>query len=229
MNRYLITSRPKFQLKKQSEQEALADFGKKGSKETGTRSHPSSISDISVKVAKLFDFFQELRLLTASETKQRGPGTSLSSVGSGTKLAGRLLYLFKNSPGASRGPTHDIVEETCRLAALFYVAAIKADSLRFETSDFELLMTNVSETQSTWEYSLEMLLWVLLKGNGPGLGNLETVQQVLSYMAVAKLLQKESWNVVKAMLIGFICDDSHKVVGKYEESIFVADLMRIQG
>jgi len=206
-----------------------ADFVKKGSKEASTRSDPSSISDISAKVAKLFDFFQELRLLTTSEAKQRGPGTSLSSVGGGAKLADRLLYLFKNSPSASRGPTHDIVEETCRLAALFYVAAIKADSLRFETSDFELLMTNVSETQSTWEYSLEMLLWVLLKGNGPGLGNLETVQQVLSYMAVAKLLQKESWNVVKAMLIGFICDDSHKVVGKYEESIFVADLMRIQG
>jgi hypothetical protein len=146
LNRYLITSRPKFQLKNQSEQEAPADFGKKGSKEASTRSKPSSISDISAKVAKLFDFFQELRLLTTSETRRRGPGISLSSVGSGTKPADRLLYLFKNSPGASRGPTHDIVEETCRLAALFYVAAIKADSLRFETSDFELLMTNVSET-----------------------------------------------------------------------------------
>lgn len=153
----------------------------------------------------------------------------LNSVENRTWSANRLLYLFKNSPGPSRGPTHDIVEETCRLSALFYLAAIKADSLRFGTSNFQSVMNTVNENQSAWEHSLEMLLWVLLRGNGLGLENPETVQRVLSYMEVAKLLQKESWNVLKEMLIGFLCDDPRKAVGIYEESmLFVADLMRIR-
>ena len=188
------------------------------------------MTGLSTKVAKLFDFFQELRLLTPNAIKQENShGTHHHFFANKTELAKHLLYLFKNSPGPSRGPTHDIVEETCRLSVLFYMAAIKVDALRFGTNHFETLMKTLSETQSAWGHSLEMLLWVCLRGNGPGLEHPGTVQLVLSYMEVAKRLQKESWNVVKDMLIGFLCDDSRKAVGIYEESmIFVADLMRIR-
>jgi hypothetical protein len=186
--------------------------------------HPRQLPGL---VAKFFDFSNKLRVLTTQEI--RGQGIQLFSIGLGTGPANRLLHLFAKASGPSRGPTHDIIEENCRLASLFYMAAVKADSLRLGVSDLESLNNTLSETQSAWEYSLEMLLWVLLRGKGPGLENPETVQLVLSLMEVAKLLQKESWNVVKEMLIGFLCGDPQKAVGIDEESmLFVTDLIGIR-
>jgi hypothetical protein len=178
-------------------------------------------------LAKFFYFSNEVRVLTTQEIRDQG--IQLFSIGLGTGPANRLLYLFRNAPGPSRGPTHDIIEETCRLASLFYMASVKADSLRRGVNDLESLNNTLRETQSAWEYSLEMLLWVLLRGKGPGLENPEKVQLVLSLMEVAKLLQKESWNVVKEMLIGFLCGDPQKAVGIDEESmLFMTDPIGIR-
>jgi hypothetical protein len=178
-------------------------------------------------LVKFFGFFNELRVLTTQGIS--GQGIRLYSTGLGTRPAKRLLYLFAKAPGHSRGLTHDIIEETCRLASLFYMAAVKADSLRLGVNNMESLNKTLSETQLAWEYSLEMLLWVLLRGKGPGLENPEKVQLVLSLMEVAKLLQKQSWNLVKEILIGFLCSDPQKVVGIDEESIlFMTDLIGIR-
>jgi hypothetical protein len=178
-------------------------------------------------LVKFFGFFNELRVLTTQGIS--GQGIRLYSTGLGTRPAKRLLYLFAKAPGLSRGLTHDIIEETCRLASLFYMAAVKADSLRLGVNNMESLNKTLSETQLAWEYSLEMLLWVLLRGKGPGLENPEKVQLVLSLMEVAKLLQKQSWNLVKEILIGFLCSDPQKVVGIDEESIlFMTDLIGIR-
>jgi hypothetical protein len=185
--------------------------------------HPKQLPGL---LAKFFGFFNELRVLTIQGIS--GRGIRLFSIGLGTRPAKRLLYLFANAPGLSRGSTHDIIEETCRLASLFYMAAVKADSLRLGVNNMESLNKTLSETQLAWEYSLEMLLWVLLRGKGPGLENPEKVQLVLSLMEVAKLLQKESWNIVKEILIGFLCSDPQKVVGIDDESIFfMTDLIGI--
>jgi hypothetical protein len=228
--RYLITSRPNFQLRNRNNQNESLASGTKHGKERDMPRNTNTSPDLGLKVANLFDFFQELRLLSGAAIKQEGGDLMhLDSVENRSTSANRLLYLFKNSPGPSRGPTHDIVEETCRLSALFYLAAIKSDSLKFGTNDFQSVMENVNKTQSAWEYSLEMLLWILLKGNGLGLEHPETVQRVLSYMEVAKLLPKVSWNVVKEILIGFLHDDPQKAVGIFEDSmIFVADLMKLR-
>jgi len=193
-------------------------------KEAITLRHPSQLPRFS---AKLFDFFHELRLLTPSTTQEiPGQGIRLCSIENGTGPTNRLLYLFKNAPGPSRGPIYERIQETCRLAALFYMSAIKADSLRFGTGDFEALNKTISETHSAWEYSLEMLLWVLLRGKCNGLEHPEKVQLVVSFMEMAKLLRKESWNVAKDMLIGFLCDDPQKAIGIYEGSVlFVTDLI----
>jgi hypothetical protein len=230
-NRYLITSRPKFQRKNQTTEDEPADFGNMGIKEASSSRRTDSVTGLSGKTAELFDFFQELRHLTPSTTKQESShGIQHHLFATRTELGKHLMYLFKNSPGPSRGPTHDIVEETCRLSVLFYIAAIKVDSLRFATGHLETLMRTLNETQSAWGQSLEMLLWVCLRGDGPGLENPGTVKVVLSYMEVAKRLQKESWNIVKDMLIGFLCDDLRKAIGIYEDSmLFVADLIRIRG
>jgi hypothetical protein len=186
--------------------------------------HPIQLPGL---LANFFDFFNGLRVLTTQGIS--GKGIRLFSIGLGTRPAKRLLYLFAKAPGLSRGPTHDIIEETCRLASLFYMAAVKADSLRLGVNNMESLNKTLSDTQLAWEYSLEMLLWVLLRGNGPGLENPEKVQLVLSLMEVAKLLQKESWNLVKEILIGFLCSDPQKVIGIDEESIlFMTDLIGIR-
>jgi hypothetical protein len=178
-------------------------------------------------LAKFFDFSNELRVLTTLEI--RGQGIQQLSIGLEVGPANRLLYLFANAPGPSRGPTHDIIEETCRLASLFYMAAVKVDSLRLGVNSLESLNNTLNKTQLAWEYSLEMLLWVLLRGKGPGLENPERVQLVLSLMEVAKLLPKELWNVVKEMLIGFLCGDPQKVVGIDEEwMLSMADLIGIR-
>jgi hypothetical protein len=74
-----------------------------------------------------------------------------------------------------------------------------------------------------------MLLWVLLRGKCNGLEHPEKVQLVVSFMEVAKLLRKESLNVVKDMLIGFLCDDPQKAIGIYEDSMLVVtDLIEMQ-
>ncbi|KAE9373599.1 hypothetical protein N431DRAFT_374176 [Stipitochalara longipes BDJ] len=227
---YLLTSRPKFNLGDHTFQQQQADAGDKDNEELTTAPrHASAIRGLSAKAPKLFDFFWELRRLTTSTTDQeKYYRMALSSVENGRESTERLLYVFRTCPGPSRGPTHDTIEETCRLAVLFYMAAIKADSMNFGRSDFRLLLQLVSDTQSSWEYSLEMLLWILLRGNGPGLANPEIVRRVLSYMEVAKHLKKESWNAVKEILIGFLCDDAQKAIGISDEStLFVADLMRI--
>jgi hypothetical protein len=50
----------------------------------------------------------------------------------------------------------------------------------------------------------------------------------MSYMELAKHLRKKSWNAVKEILVGFLCDDAQKAFGILEESmVFVADLIRI--
>jgi hypothetical protein len=224
----LITSKPTFQIRSQAGKEVSVDLaGNNVGKEAITLRYPSQLPAFS---AKLFDFFHKLRLLTPSTTQEaRGQGIRLYSIENGMGPTNRLLYLFKNPPGPSRGPTYERIQETCRLAALFYMSAIKADSIRFGTSDFEALIKTVSETHSAWEYSLEMLLWVLLRGKCNGLEHPEKVQQVVSFMEVAKLLRKESGNVVKDMLIGFLCDDPQKAIGLYEDSVsFVADLIEMQ-
>jgi hypothetical protein len=224
----LITSKPTFQIRSQAEKEVSVDLaGNNVGKEAITLRYPSQLPGFSTK---LFDFFHELRLLTPSTTQEaRGQGIRLYPIENETGPTNRLLHIFKNPPGPSRGPTYERIQETCRLAALFYMSAIKADSLRFGTSDFEAMIKTVSETYSAWEYSLEMLLWVLLRGKCNGLEHPEKVQLVVSFMEVAKLLRKESENVVKDMLIGFLCDDPQKAIGIYEDSVlFVTDLMEMQ-
>ncbi|KAN0098425.1 hypothetical protein V8E51_014088 [Hyaloscypha variabilis] len=227
---YLLTSIPQFYLRDQNSQQKRAEAGSKDAEEHITMVKKiNAVLDLSHKASKMFEFFRELRFLTTSATKQEiRQSLAPFSAENKTQSTECLLHIFRTSPVASRGPIHDTIEETCRLAALFYMAAIKADSLKFGTRDFEMLMQLISETQSAWEHSLEMLLWVLLRGNGPGLANPEVVQRLMSYMELAKYPRKKSWNAVKEILVGFLCDDAQKAFGILEESmVFVADLIRI--
>jgi hypothetical protein len=196
-------------------------------KDAITLRYPSQLPGF---LATFLDFFHELRLLTPSTIQEvRCQGIRLRPVENKTEPTSRLIYLFRNSPGPSRGQIYERIQETCRLAALFYMSVIKADSMRFGSSDFEALIKTVSETHSAWEYSLEMLLWVLLRGRYNGLEHPEKVQLVVSYMEVAKLLRKESLNAVKDMLIGFLCGDPQEAIGIYEDSVLlVTDLIEMQ-
>jgi hypothetical protein len=146
----------------------------------------------------MFEFFRELRFLATSATKHEiRQSLAPFSAENRNQSTECLLHIFRTSPVDSRGPMHDTIEETCRLAALFYMAAIKANLLKFGTRDF-------------------------------GLANPEVAQRLMSYMELAKHLRKKSWNVVKEILVGFLCDDAQKAFGILEESmVFVADLIRI--
>jgi hypothetical protein len=183
--------------------------------------HPRQLPDF---LANFDTFFQDLIWLTSPEgVAQAFPISSI-----GTEPADSLHCLFTKSVDLSRSPAHQTIEETCRLASLFYITSVKADSLQLGTEDMEALNTIISETQVAWKDSPETLLWILLKGNDPGLQNPKRMQLILSLMEVAKLLPENSRSAVKGMLIGFLWGDPQKAVGVYKESaLLVNDLIQI--
>ncbi|KAK9238498.1 hypothetical protein V1525DRAFT_400690 [Lipomyces kononenkoae] len=208
---YLITSRPKFYLQDLRHQDSSGHCT--GCKYALRLSHSKLLRD---QFAEVFRFLHELKVLT-----QEGSGSGIPVFIVGMDPANSLLRLVKSRVDSSRVLTHEMVGETCRLASLFYITSVKADALRLGTNDMEALRSTISDTRLAWEYSSETLLWVLLRGKGPGLENPRRAQMVQSFMEVAKLLPEHSWSVLKDLLIAFLWGDTQDVVTMYEELLLL--------
>ena len=206
--RYLITSKPIFGLQQLTEQRTSSSSENENS--VGLLRHNVVLPGI---LDEFWDFFHTLGVPTPVN-KPRETSQMVSTI---MIPANSLRKLFTSDSTVSRGPAHDIIEETCKLACLFYLATVKADALRLRTTGIEQLNETLIQTHAAWESSPETLLWVLLRSRGPSVESSERIQLICSLMKVAKLLQKRSWNVIKEMLICILWDTTESTEGLIDD------------